>query len=646
MRRFLSCFCSMLLLASCDTGRRELRQALRAAGDNRPELESVLGHYGRRDADSLKLRAAEYLIRYMPLHRSYDTKIEAMYDRIDSMIPCYANSDSLMDAMTALYADFKPQIKVGFDIRTISAEFLIRNIEQAFDLWRNKPWAKHLNFDEFCEYLLPYKCADMQPLTDWRTELAGKYNGELGRHPSELWRDNPRIAAYDVNKELYKIKHSYTADANPCPIFRATTITSLPKGTCTETSIATALIMRSKGIPVSIDFTPNWPTRPRSHYWMTVVNHRHQDELFTGYAPEGNESYFADRPLCKVFRMTYRPNPEVQRILAKDGWIPRSLPCLFARDITEKYTKADTIECPMYDLPEAGRTVYLAVFDNQDWVPVCWGRRHRDKARFEKVGRNIFYMPVIYDDLRKMHPAGDPFFLKCDGTMQFIRPDSLDRQTIRVARKYGIYETVNRANKQGSLMGGAVEAADNPQFRDARTVLELPSDTLVLAGTESVASDAPFRYWQIHSTTGWWCDIAELQFFDGEEKLHARLFSDVTDEKSKARVLMIDDDDPLTFAPMREPNIRIGFDFGRPVNVSKIVWFRRSDGNNIYPGYEYTLYSWDGGKWATVSRQRAGNQTWLEFRDIPNGALLLLVCDTKGIENRPFTHHNGNIMWL
>ena len=196
-------------------------------------------------------------------------------------------------------------------------------------------------------------------------------------------------------------------------------------------------------------------------------------------------------------------------------------------------------------------------------------------------------------------------------------------------------------------MGGIVEAADNPQFRNARTVFELPADTLILAGTEHIELRDSLRYWRIRSTTNWWCDIAELQFFDGDRKLRAeRLFSDVTDEKIKARVPMIDDDNPLTFAPMREPNIRIGFDFGRPVDVSRIIWYRRSDGNNVYPGHEYTLYAWNNEKWAVVDRKRAGNQTWLEFDDIPNDALLLLVCDTEGVENRPFTHHNGTVMWL
>ena len=53
-----------------------MRAALAAAGDNRPQLERVLDHYSQNESDTLKLRAAEYLIRYMPLHTSYDAGIE------------------------------------------------------------------------------------------------------------------------------------------------------------------------------------------------------------------------------------------------------------------------------------------------------------------------------------------------------------------------------------------------------------------------------------------------------------------------------------------------------------------------------------------------------------------------------------------
>lgn len=43
------------------------------------------------------------------------------------------------------------------DLEHITAGFLIKNIDEAFHAWRTYPWAKHLTFGQFCEYLLPYK---------------------------------------------------------------------------------------------------------------------------------------------------------------------------------------------------------------------------------------------------------------------------------------------------------------------------------------------------------------------------------------------------------------------------------------------------------------------------------------------------------
>lgn len=629
----------MLLLAACSAGQRELRHALRAAGENRAELEAVLDHYRRSEADSLKLRAAEYLIRYLPWQRSYGPEMERLYDRIDSLVPLYENEDSLAAAVERTYLSCKRELVIRPDLQNISAEFLIRNIDQAFDRW-TRPWARHIDFETFCECLLPYKCFDLQPMTDWRTELEPLYRRKLGRYVSEVWRENPRVAVLEVNIQLSAFKFSYRVESNPFPVFRATTFTSLPKGTCDEACVAAALVMRSKGIPVSIDFTPNWTARPKNHFWCAVLNQRHRNEPFSAYSQVMGDGYFQDRPLAKVFRVTYRPNKDVFAILRRDGWIPRSLSYPFTRDVTEIYVKADTVECPLYDLRGLDGTVYLAVYDNREWVPVCWGERHRGRARFERVGRRVLYMPVVYDGQHRQHPAGDPFYLASDGTMEFMRADTLHRRSVRLNRKYGIYEEIN--NIQHHLSGGVFSAADNPQFRGARDIA-LPADTLVISGEERVPWSEPYRYWRARSNDYISCDMAEVRFFDGERRLEPRLFpAPQTDGKP---YWQITDDDALTFCPLREPTCRVGFDFGRPVRVTRIVWFRRSDGNDVYPGKEYSLWYWDDRRWNLVGRTRAGERPWVEFGQVPEEALLMLVCDTEGVQHRPFVYRGGEVLW-
>ena len=65
MKRFYTYITLCLLFLSCSDKNNELELALHYAGANRVELEKVLRHY---EGDSLKHRAAVFLIENMPYH--------------------------------------------------------------------------------------------------------------------------------------------------------------------------------------------------------------------------------------------------------------------------------------------------------------------------------------------------------------------------------------------------------------------------------------------------------------------------------------------------------------------------------------------------------------------------------------------------
>ena len=55
------------------------------SGENRGELEQVLAHYSHDPADSLKLKAAKFLIANMPGHYSYyGPSLDAYRSSVDS----------------------------------------------------------------------------------------------------------------------------------------------------------------------------------------------------------------------------------------------------------------------------------------------------------------------------------------------------------------------------------------------------------------------------------------------------------------------------------------------------------------------------------------------------------------------------------
>lgn len=72
VKMILGTLCVSCVLCSCsDNGERRMEKALKMAGTNRAELEKVMEHYR---GDSLKLRAARFLIENMQYHFSVNER--------------------------------------------------------------------------------------------------------------------------------------------------------------------------------------------------------------------------------------------------------------------------------------------------------------------------------------------------------------------------------------------------------------------------------------------------------------------------------------------------------------------------------------------------------------------------------------------
>jgi hypothetical protein len=143
------------------------------AGENRIELEKVLEHYSNDPADNLKLKAARFLIENMDLYFFYASpRLDAYYNTLDSIFSlnrCHEDltmeQKNLLDQLQQRGMPFYRTIP---DLQSVSAEFLIDNIDRAFEAWKH-PYAGELGFDDFCEYLLPYKSAQTERPDFWRS---------------------------------------------------------------------------------------------------------------------------------------------------------------------------------------------------------------------------------------------------------------------------------------------------------------------------------------------------------------------------------------------------------------------------------------------------------------------------------------------
>ena len=53
------------------------------------------------------------------------------------------------------------------DARSVTADFLIRHIDYVFGVWEKRPWASYYSFEDFCEFVLPYRI-EREPLEFWQ----------------------------------------------------------------------------------------------------------------------------------------------------------------------------------------------------------------------------------------------------------------------------------------------------------------------------------------------------------------------------------------------------------------------------------------------------------------------------------------------
>ena len=86
----------------------------------------------------------------------------------------------------------------------------------------------------------------------------------------------------------------------------------------------------------------------------------------------------------------------------------------------------------------------------------------------------------------------------------------------------------------------------------------------------------------------------------------------------------------------------VGVEFEKPVSVYVLKYITKNDKNGIYPGHLYELFYFNRGKWESLGRKVA-TADYIEYDNVPSGALYWLRNHTEGKEERPFTVNNGRV---
>ena len=425
------------LLCSC-LQRSDLSMALNYADDNRAELEKTLSHYLFEDPNPEKFAAAQYLIENMPGHYSYqNSAIYSYYAYADSILADTSltpeqQRDSLLDKTDRRFRAM-PFLKKE-DIEIIKADFLIDNIDKSYAQWTTCPWASHLSFENYLEWLLPYKAAEYQELDAWRDTMLAHF-GTCLEHPvkNDVEYNTTLGVAEMVRNEAYHGLNRYGLYTEAgLPLLTAHLQVSQTFGDIPDYALTAVLAFRAAGVPAVLDETPVGSRYTAATKWYVILSDR-GEELTSEWdlATMIGGGFFPDERGPKVYRNTYAINRERLEYLRYSKYAhPFELG---KKDVTSKYFLTSNLEIPIdmvsrILLKDRYVLIASAVRDDRNpWQIVDFGTMKRGKACFHDMGREVLYRVMGYDGKRLIH-ISDPFILHKDGSLEYISADTIYSQ--------------------------------------------------------------------------------------------------------------------------------------------------------------------------------------------------------------------------
>ena len=497
-------------LCGCREGDRTghyIDVALELACDNRGELERVLDHYA---GDSLRLEAARFLIANMPGHYSYaDLDLtNSYYDTIDVWLDRMVSYNVYQKeyVINSLHRDMKfADLPVRPDVEVIKADFLIDNIDRAFEQWEVSPWCSHLSFDEFCEYILPYKSHELEELDTWRADYACLFADSLeALRCCTNYANSSFAAAETFNRCLMdSFGMQSIGVSRPYLPYRHSTMLGINYGSCNDYCRAGMPLMRSAGIPVAKDAVPVWGHHNQGHEGLVVLAQNGRTLHFVPFMETAAKHLHINERKPKVYRSTYAINRDLQRLNDSGEWVPALLRNLFQKDVTDEYGRTFGHSLSGID-NDRHKYVYLAVSSYDNWVAVDYARVDGDgRATFDRLGGGCVYLQVAYDLHGNATALDAPFLLDWDGCVVRFEGASQARGTRDEVRETMSFVSATLYRKSAlqeyawvmsrHILGATIEASDRPDFADAVTIgrVDTPADR---SGVMNVSDSRPHRY--------------------------------------------------------------------------------------------------------------------------------------------------------
>lgn len=407
----------------------EVESTLRKAKGNRRELELFL-EYARMAGDSLKWRAACFLVANMDAHFSETYYwADASGRRLDYDERLFSDYSTALRAFDSLKKAEKihPVITLVPDVEQVKCSLLTDNLNRAFAAWQS-PQARHLDFAEFCEYILPYRNLS-EALEPWRPVYAGEFAAKDDARREKLPFRQALNLFNDKLRGYFAGSFSYEGKNCPVSYLAPSQLLFRRRGHCEDMVNFATLACRSQGIPCRTDVTPYHATSTGRHYWNATLDEDHRLVSFEG-AQDKIENFTLRREPSKVITVTYAKQPDALASILPLSEIPDNyLRITNYRDVTDQYWRVADIPCRLRETL-GKRVAYVAVFNGMRWQAAFWGTIRHDKTTvFPKMACGAAYLPMLYDK-GKLVPAAPVMVLDNQKQTHLLLPDKSRMQTV------------------------------------------------------------------------------------------------------------------------------------------------------------------------------------------------------------------------
>ena len=545
------------------------------------------------------------------------------------------------------------------DIKELDFDFLTEHIDNAFRVWHESPLACNLTFEEFKEYILPYRSVE------------GYGFNETGKTYYDLFA---KYVMSDSTADLRTTVQYYNAAINNLRDMNGKTHRTRLAGVydlysrdfhgCVDVASYGCNILRACGLPVVVEHNICYRSLSGRHYHCSVYNDSTDTwQTFNAESSLPGDGDWAFAETANVYRSTYAAQKDTPPFLKAEGeYVPSILndPCI--KDVTAYLAKTASVTLPFHESTNSN-LAYLATY-SRDWqgaIPVTWGviDRSRGEVTFNHAMPGLLYFPIYYPD-ESYRTFGQPFYIEMEDSVPVIREvpyiDRGDdsRTSITLTRKYPRKPNMKRVAEE--LIGGRFIGSRKGDFSDAVTLLEIkeaPQPALLTYPLSHVGRYKSYRFQASEEHPH--AHISMLEWLTPEsygytntmpaKRRHVLSPSDtmaVNGEKHLVRLMDAEKWDDMSWkaeydgnmqtAPSAYPNITLKLK--EPQMVTHVRFSPKNADNGICAGDEYELRYWDDG-WMSCGTARAKYE-YIIFDNIPHNKLYWLRNNSRGREEMPF----------